>query len=210
MSTMLSDARTWAQQISNGTQQDQGFDAVLESVRGLQDQIKGLASYRISGNYIFSGTLTNTPPYDAAGVYQGNDGDVRVPLDGSNVQVNMTAREVFGEVGGGGALDLLDRFEQALVARDRSAVQGLLDEFETAITANSTNLANIGARRAQLEDSAIRIESTLVEVKSRAGDIGDADMAEAISEVQQLQTNYQTTLAAGSRIFGPTFFDYLG
>lgn len=209
MGEVLTKGLTYAIQAASETNQQAGRDAIAEQVAGLISQVKSLSGYRVSGNYIFSGTMTNIPPYDDSDAYQGNDRGIRIPLDGQTLQINFTADELFGEIGSGGPLELLKRFEEALQAGDVDAIQGMVAEFREANKANTTVLARVGTRRNMLEDADIRIQEKQVEIASRSADLGAADMAQAISDVARLQTGYQTTLAAGSRLFGPTFFDYM-
>ena len=49
----------------------------------------------------------------------------------------------------------------------------------------------------------------MLEVKSRANDIGSADMAQTVSDVAKYTQGHEATLAAGARLYGSTFFDYL-
>jgi flagellar hook-associated protein 3 FlgL len=186
------------------------LDAIAEQVDGLRQQLQGVANYSISGSYIFSGTMTDTEPYDDTGVYQGNDQHIEIPIDQGTLQLNLTGREVFGETGGGGAIALLQEFEDALRAGDADALQGFTGRFREAVNGNSSKLAKIGTMRRQLEDADIRLDERRLESQERIADLGAVDMAKAISDAERLETSYQSTLAAGARLFGPTFFDYLG
>ena len=56
----------------------------------------------------------------------------------------------------------------------------------------------------------IRIQDRLTQAEQRYGDLGSADMAQAISDSQKYETALSATLSAGAYLFGPTFFDYLG
>ncbi|MDQ7007262.1 MAG: hypothetical protein Q9Q40_08520 [Acidobacteriota bacterium] len=209
MGDVLNRGLTYALQASSETNQQSGLDAIAEQVSGLINQVRTLANYRVSGNYIFSGTMTDRPPYDDTGAYQGNDSAIRIPLDGQNLEINFTADELFGVSGVSGPLELLERFEAALQAGDTDAIQGMVEEFRDAGKQNTTILARIGTRRRLLEEADIRIQNKQLEISERAAELGSADMAEAISDATRLQTGYQATLAAGARIFGPSFFDYL-
>ncbi|HHN75163.1 MAG TPA: hypothetical protein ENK10_08055 [Acidobacteria bacterium] len=209
MGDMLNRGLTYAIQASSETNQQSGLDAIAEQVSGLINQVRNLATYRVSGNYIFSGTMTNVPPYDDTGAYQGNNSPIRIPLDGQTLEINFTADELFGVSGVSGPLELLERFESALQAGDTDAIQGMVEEFRDAGKKNTTILARVGTRRRLLEDADVRIQDKQVEISKRAADLGSADMAQAISDAARLQTGYQATLAAGARIFGPSFFDYL-
>lgn len=67
-------AETHAVQASSSTYQQGERLALADTIAGLRRQLEGLASIRVAGRYIFSGTLTDTEPYAADGTYQGNTG----------------------------------------------------------------------------------------------------------------------------------------
>lgn len=184
--------------------------AIADEVAALRAEVLDIAALQVSGRYIFSGTRTDAPPYDVSGQYQGNGGLIEIPLDDARVAINMPGNIVFGEVGGGGALDALARIESALRADAPDAVAGLIDEVETQISLNSARLATIGARRNRVENADLRIADRQLEISRRMNELGAADLAAAISDVQRLETGYQAALQAGARLFGPTFFDFLG
>lgn len=206
----LRTAQTQAIAASNGTVTGANMQAVATQIEGIRSELRKLANTQISGRYIFSGTAFTTPPFDANGTYQGNQESFEVALDGERLPLNFPGDVVFGEEGVGGPLAILEDLETALRAGDRAGVQATLDGLEQAIADNSTLLARIGNRSKSLEDADFRLQDKQLATASRASDLGAADMAEAISDVQRFQTGYQATLAAGARVFGPTFFDYLG
>lgn len=208
--SVLSTAQQYAIQASSETLRQSQLDAIAEQVSGLRQQIQGIANYSVSGAYIFSGTMTNVQPYDDAGNYQGNDENILIPIDQGTLQLNMTGRGIFGEAGGGGVIDLLSGFEQALRNADIDEIQSYTGRFREAINDNSSNISRIGTLRAQLENADVRLDERKLEMQERTADLGSVDMAEAISDAERLDTGYQSTLSAGARLFGPTFFDYLG
>lgn len=89
-------------------------------------------------------------------------------------------------------------------------MQALLEPLGDAVRENSTVLAQVGNLRKALEDADLRLTDRQFAVSQRANDLGAADMAEAISDASRFEQNYTATLAAGARLYGPTFFDYLG
>jgi flagellar hook-associated protein 3 FlgL len=210
MGTILTRAHTYAVQASSETLQQSQLDALAETVAGLRSDLGALANQRISGKYIFSGTRTDVPPFDAAGTYQGNDREIELPIDEGRVAINISGLELFGEMGDGGPQDLLRQLEEGLRAGDVTAIQNLVGELKDAVSGNATNLARIGVRRSALEDGDTRLQARELRVARRASELADTDMAAAISDAERFETSYQATLAAGSRLFGPTFFDYIG
>lgn len=210
LNTLLIAAKQYAIQGGSDTLQETEMLALAEQIAGLNNQAVGLTNLKVGGRYVFSGTLTDTQPFDTAGAYQGNSTIIEIPLDDMRVAINLPGDEVFGEVGAGGPLDLLNQLETAFRNNDHDSVQALLDPLSTAIAANSALLARVGNLRKVLEDADIRIQDRLTEAEKRYGDLGAADMARAISDSQKFEAAYQSTLAAGSMLFGATFFDYLG
>jgi flagellar hook-associated protein 3 FlgL len=207
---ILATSQQLAVQASSETLGQSQLDAIAEQVNGLRQQLLGIANYSVSGSFIFSGTLTNTEPYDDTGAYQGNDQHIDIPIDQGTLQLNLTGREVFGEIGGGGAMDLLDEFETVLRAGDTDTIQTFTGQFRDAVSTNSSRITKIGTLRSRLEQADVRLDERKLEYQERIADLGAVDMAKAISDAQRLETGYQSTLNAGARLFGPTFFDYLG
>ncbi len=210
LSKILRTAQDLGIQGASETLQQENRNAIAAQVAGLREQLDGLTNLRISGRYIFSGSLTTTPPFDSTGAYQGNSDGIEMLLDEQSQTINLPGDEVFGEEGVGGPRELLKRLEESLRAGDTSAIQNVLQPIRDAIAQNTALIARVGNRSKALEDADARLQDRQLAVAQRASDLGSADMAEALSDVQRFQTGYQATLAAGSRLFGPNFFDYLG
>ncbi|MCE5248351.1 MAG: flagellar hook-associated protein FlgL [Candidatus Polarisedimenticolia bacterium] len=208
LSTTLQSALTYGLQGSSSTMQQAERDALAEQIAGLRSQVNGLTNLQVAGHYIFSGTLTDTAPYDAAGVYQGNETQIQIPVDDGTTPINLPGDQVFGN-SSSGPLKLLGDLETALRSGTAADVQGLLDPLRAAISKNAATLARVGNYRKQLEDADARIDDRMLEVKSRANDIGSADMAQTVSDVAKYTQGHEATLAAGARLYGSTFFDYL-
>ncbi|GEM_PF-1614516 len=207
---ILTSALQYAVQGSSDTLDDAQYEALAEQVSGLRSQLMSLTKLKISGRYIFSGTLTDTEPFDGEGHYQGNGRAIRIHLDAEDVTINVPGDELFGEMGVGGPMQVLADLEEAFHDADTERVQQLLDELRDAISSNAAMLSRIGNRRKALEDADVRLQDRQLSLQQRVADLGSADMAEAMSDVQKFETGYQATLAAGAKLFGPTFFDYLG
>ncbi len=206
----LLEARKLAIQGSSEEFQGDQMRAIASQVAGLAEQVEALTRLRIGGRFVFSGTLTSVEPYDDAGRYQGNSGEIRLPLDDGTVIINIPGDQIFGEIGTGGARDLLDRLEAALLAEDHSAVQALIDPLSAAIADNSATLAKIGTRRQVLEDADVRVAEREISIEQAISNLADADMARAISDASKFDVVTQATLGAGTRLFGPSFFDFIG
>ena len=86
-------------QASNGTQSATDLQAAAQEVNQLTASIEQEANTQYNGQYVFSGTSTNTQPYAAAtgDVYQGNTAQVlRTIGPGTSLQVNTDLSSVLG------------------------------------------------------------------------------------------------------------------
>lgn len=88
--------RTVLLKASNGTNDQTSLDALAKELRGIEKNLMTLANTSINGQFLFSGSLTDTPPIDANGKYQGNDKSLEAFM-GSNVRqsYNVTGAELF-------------------------------------------------------------------------------------------------------------------
>jgi len=184
--------------------------ALSIEVAGLREQVVQLASQRDGGRYIFSGTATDVAPYDGAGAFQGNTSQIQIPLEDGTIAINFTADAVFGEVGVGGAIDLLDQLEAALVTNDPDAVAALLPALQQGLKDASSVRSEVGARLGRLTAAEIRLGDRELQIAEQKDAIGAADIAATITDLARLETTYQATLQSGASLFGPTFFDFVG
>lgn len=88
--------RTVLLKAANGTNDQTSLDALAKELRGIEKNLMTLANTSINGQFLFSGSLTDTPPIDANGKYQGNDKFLEAFM-GSNVRqsYNVTGAELF-------------------------------------------------------------------------------------------------------------------
>ncbi|GAB4368048.1 MAG: flagellar hook-associated protein FlgL [Acidobacteriota bacterium] len=184
--------------------------SLADEVAGIRAELIAMSERQLDGRFVFSGTRTDTAPFDAAGAYQGNADAVEIRLDGQAVALNLPGNAVFGEVGVGGPLDTLARLEAALRADDIAGIQAAAGALDADLAANSTTLAQVGTRLIEIDQATTRLEDRKLRLAARADELGAADLAEAITAAEQGDAHYQATLAATSRLFGPTLFDYLG
>lgn len=208
---VLNSALQLAVQGASDTLGDNARQALAREAAALLDRLKSLADTRLSGRYVFSGTRTDSPPFDAAGSYQGNDRAIEIPLDERRLALNLTGREVFGEIGVSGPFDLVDRLQKALATGTADDVQALIEPLRDAVSANAAKLAEIGTRQRTLEEADVRLGDRILDLQQRRSELADADLAQVLTDVQRLETQVQATLSAGARIVAaPTLFEFLG
>lgn len=187
-----------------------------QEVKNIYDQILQLANTKLGDTYILSGHQTDSAPFsrdaDYNATYHGDDGDIRIIVgDNLDIKINVTGEDALRD-----GVDVFDSL--------RHLINGLEDPDTTAgtaqIAAQVTPLSNaldqIKAVRADAASTFIQLETTenqlanfKLNIEDMLSDTEDADMAQAIVELQIQQTAYETSLATAARILQRSLMDFL-
>jgi flagellar hook-associated protein 3 FlgL len=184
--------------------------ALANDVRSLRDQILSLANSQVRGRYIFSGSRVTTIPFSIEGdavSYSGDDNvnSIRVD-DGTEVQMNFSGSEVFSPI-----FDAVNALLTAMDGNDTSSINTALSEFASVLTGLSQVRGQIGTNMNTLRNIESRLDSRETSLKEQRSRIEDADMAQAVVQLNQTQTALQTAMSAGGTILAQSnLFDILG
>lgn len=202
---------------SNGQVAREGIAAEIEA---LTEAVKQEANATYDGRFIFSGTETETRPYElgASDAYAGNEGSIkRVIGTGVELPINVNIKELLGEGNGAGDNKLLDVMRdiaadlrgggseenaENLRGTDLSRLSDNLDELtrvRAVVGATTNRLTTAGTRLEQLE------EASLAQLSA----VRDTDMPQAIVEFSTQQTAYETALRSAAKIIQPSLIDFL-
>ena len=192
------------------------LDQIIESVKQNAN-----ATYR--GSYLFSGTKTDTLPYqqgavdtyagDLAGLDPATPGVLREIGPGVTMSINTVAKEFLGD--GSGAADgkLLDTLRSAAVALRGDDAATLRDTSLGRLDANLDTVLEVRARngaRSNRLDSAIsrlsEVEESSVKQLSQTEDV---DIAKAMIDFNSQQAAYQSALRAGATLVQTSLLDFL-
>ncbi len=181
---------------------------LANQVVGIRDQVLQLANSQINGNYAFAGDLTDTPPFNAAGVYSGDTGTKDYIIgDGLQINIGSDGSQIFQ--GGSDIFAVLNDLETALNTDDTAGIAAQLPLLEDAIQQlNTTRAVNAGQYK-RLEATQNFNERFLVNVQDLLSRTEDTDIAAAAIDLNTQQTAYQSTLATAAKIIQPTLMDFL-
>ncbi len=207
---MVGDLLTDAKRIAEDPNLDMSANLAVE-IGTIREQVRQLANQQINGNYIFGGDVTSIEPFNTLGVYAG-DGGTRDVIIGNNVQVNIIAdgQQIFQ-----GVTDIfaeLDALQADLAAAtpDAAAIKShalplsnAIDQLKTVRAANAGVYQRLDATKNHNEFFKFNVEDLLSQTE-------DADMAEAIIQLQTQQTTYESTLATSAMIIQKSLIDFLG
>jgi flagellar hook-associated protein 3 FlgL len=189
------------------TQQREAYALQLE---GIRDAVLTDVTAQFRGTYLFSGTAALTTPYvkDAAGIvqsYQGDNGRMSIDIDrGRAVDATIDGSTFVG--------DLFDTFENLLQAvrnGDGAGMDAGLVGLAAAFDRTTNAQSRVGNELSTLEDHKMRLGDMRRAADSRRSELEDANLAEAITKMQQADAAHRAALGAvstGSRL---SLLDYL-
>jgi flagellar hook-associated protein 3 FlgL len=201
---------------SNGQVAREGIAAEIEAIT---EAVKQEANVTYDGRFIFSGTATETRPYElgANDEYAGDEGTIqRVIGKGVSLGVNVNIRTVLGD-GAGAAddklLDVLRDIATDLRGGTAASAEALRGTDLERLSANIDELtrvrAVVGATTNRLETAGTRLEQLQEAGLTQLSPVYDVDMAEALVNFSAEQTAYETALRAGSKLIQPSLMDFL-
>lgn len=183
-------------------------DTFAEQVSTIRQQVLQMANSQINGSYIFAGDLSDTPPFDNAGVYAGDSGDKSFLIgDGIEIGLEADGSRVFQ--GGSDVFSVLTDLENALLAGDATLINNQLTPLADAIgELNTVRVENAG-RHKRLEATDTHYEHFKFNIEDLLSRTEDADIAEAIIDLQAQQVAYQSTMATSAKMITPSLIDFL-
>jgi len=198
---------------ANGTLSSENRLAIASELRGLRDQLVGLANTSFQGRYIFAGTAVTTEPFslDAAapsGVrYDGNSGINSVEIiEGQTVPVNLPGDQIFAYP----SADVFQALQDLITALENSGDIGAATaQVQTAFNYVNTRRAFYGNTLSILDTSELLLNQEKLQLAQNEAQLSAADMAEAASNLVQAEISRNATLAAGARISQLSLLDFL-
>ena len=187
-----------------------------QEVKNIYDQILQLANTKLGDTYILSGHQTDTAPFsrdaDYNATYHGDDGDIRIIVgDNLDIKINVTGEDALRS-----GVDVFDSLRDLINGLEDPDTTAGTAQIATQVTPLSNALDQIKAVRSEAASTFIQLETTenqlanfKLNVEDMLSDTEDADMAQAIVELQIQQTAYETSLATAARILQRSLMDFL-
>ncbi|WP_354691236.1 flagellar hook-associated protein FlgL [Phytobacter sp. RSE-02] len=230
VTTAVTAAHTSLVAAANGTLSDDDRASMATELQGVRDQLLNLAnSTDGNGRYIFGGYKTDTPPFNAAGTYNGGNVAISQQVDASrSMVIAHTGNQVFnsitsnaipepdGSTSQTNVFSMLDDAIAALkvpVSGDEAAQavsQAALDKANRGLT-NSLN--NVSTVRAQLGTQLQELtnldelgDDRSLSLKTQMSDLVDVDWNSVISSYTMQQTALQASYKTFSDMQGMSLF----
>jgi flagellar hook-associated protein 3 FlgL len=206
-------------QAANGTNSPSDLADLAGVVEQLTEGVKQDANTQYAGQYVFSGTLTNTPPYQQGpeDKYAGNTATIsRALAPGSSVNVAVNLSSALGSGQGaadGKLLDTLRTIAQNLREGTPAAEETLrstdLGNLDTNLTSLTSLQAQAGATIDQLNLSLSRIQSLQTADSEQLSNLQDANIAKVSIEYSNQHAAFEAALKAGASIVQESLLEFL-
>lgn len=183
-----------------------------EHIRGYILELESLANTQVQGQYIFSGTKTDTKSFElddqqnpTTATYSGNSTAFEIKTGkNSTIKVSQDGDSLFSTLFSS-MIDLLNDLETDDAAGIETGIANLNTDFETINTA----IADIGAKGVRVETKDKIIQDLNLSYTEARSELEDADIIEAISHLKSTQLAYQAALAATSKLMTMSLVDFM-
>jgi len=203
--TILSDTKALCVQMANGTIGADQRSAAAETIQNNLEEIVSLANANVAGNYIFSGTKTDTVPFDEDGNYYGDTNGFAIKISkNSTIEIGSAGDAVFGTL-----FNTLIDLKDALQNNDVDGIQDAMDNLDGHFDDISAKISDVGSKMNRMEIKNKIYQDLNFTNTERLSNLEDADIAEAVMNVKAAELTYQAALASSSKVMTLSLVDYL-
>lgn len=190
-------------------------EAAALNLEALRDALLADVNTVHRGTYVFGGASGTVQPYTKNGVgvvsaYQAATTEVSVDIErGIEVAVSFNAESF---IKGTDADDLFTVLNQAITAAragDQATLSTANLALDRALDRATGMQSRIGAGQRTVEDDLARLSAAMRGSEARVAALEDANLAEAVSGMQQADQAYQAALAAVGATSRLSLMDYL-
>lgn len=202
-------------QAVNDSNTDDDREAFARELETLRDTLIGFANAKDeSGNYLFSGSRSDTAPIQNLGpgyTYEGDTNERNVPVSQS-IDIGSTVNMSDAYFNPSNFLDDITAFINDL--NSGSATIGatgpaVLDGADNALSGISKLQTQIGARIRSAEAVAETQEDLKISNAKLMGEIRDLNYVEAINKINKLELSMTSTQKTYSKVNDLTLFNYI-
>ncbi len=199
---ILSKAKQLALVAASGTYDAQSRADAATQVQGLVQQMITLANTQGTDGYLFGGTKTSTPPFDAAGNFLGNNGVTQVEVaDGVLVNSNASGADAFTSAGGGSnVIQDMQTLVTALSTNNVAGITASIGQMDADHAQVNSVMVQAGSASASLQTSAQLIGTLTTATETARSNLDNAGTPQVYSELQATQTAYQASLAVTQQV----------
>lgn len=185
--------------------------ALTQSVDQMQQQLLNVANTTFQGNYIFSGSKTNTASFvfdstQPSGVlYQGNTETMKVAIaPNSQITTNVPGSQIFND-----AFQSLNDLKNGLNSGNTSQIESAVTSLRSAIDTINQQRVTYTSGMTRLQAAQTLLQNQNLQLQSQENDLIGTDMAVAITNANTAMVARNAILGVGSRLTQVSLLNYL-
>jgi flagellar hook-associated protein 3 FlgL len=210
---LISDAKALCVQMVSATTGAAERASAAETVQNTLEELVSLSNTEVNGRYIFAGSKTDTAPFNAGGTYNGDNNAFTVTIGrNATIEVGSDGEAVFQPSGAGANDDIfqtLNDLKAALENNNVSEIQTAMSKLNTHFDHISSKISYVGSKIARIEIKENIFQDLKITNTDRLSKIEDADIAEAIIELESKELAYQAALASSAKVMELSLIDFL-
>lgn len=193
---LLQSAREIATRAANGSLDAATRADLAKQVDGIRSSLLAMANTRGASGYLFGGTRTDTPPFDAAGAFVGNDTEVRIEVaDGVTARANASGAQAFTAAGGRDLFADLQTLSTALTANDIPTIQTSIASVASGYQQLTTAGVTVGLGVERFQSATAVTNNALLSMRSSRANEVEADIATALSNLTTTRGAYERAIS---------------
>jgi flagellar hook-associated protein 3 FlgL len=215
MNNLLVSAKELATQMANATYSASDRQNAAVEASQLRDQMISLGNTQIGGKYVFGGFVSDQPPFDATGNFNGTDDQVNIQVDqGSYIPINYSGGKLLrgGTPAGSSGTDVIGVLNNLITSLNNNDVSGVstsISGLDSSLKQLQTAQGDVGARENRLQNADNILTSTKDYLTKAVSAKQDTDLTQVLSDLSKQQTAYQATLAATAKFSQLSLLDYM-
>lgn len=220
---LLQHANELITQANNGTDDDVHRQNIGEEIDILVERLLTVSGSKFGSFYLFSGTKTDQPPYDAvrdaSGRITGLTDNLDPAQDARKTQINDTTVIDYGEVANGpdGLFENgtnVDLFQNLINMRDSLILGDVPDQvdmsaLETNLDHTIGHLTQSGVQQQWFQSQEKSLQNSQTVQVQQLETLQAADLAASMTDLSQLQTTLQATMQMVSRVNQLSIMNFL-
>ncbi len=215
MITKLTAAQTTVLSAQGSTATQAHRDVAAQELAALRDAVIEDMNTSFHGIFVFGGASGIVPPYTKNGLgvvgpYAGSTREVSVEIDrGRSVTVVFNGATL---AQGTDVQDVFAEFNDAIAAAqagDNAALDVAMEGFERAFTRMTHAQSRVGVELRTIDEQHLRLDQSKRAGQARVSKLEDANLAEAITNMNQAEAAYRAALGAADAITNLSLMDYI-
>jgi flagellar hook-associated protein 3 FlgL len=214
---MISDTQSLCVEMSSATKGSRERASAATLVDNTLREALTLANTQVNGRYIFSGTNTDVESffYDESGtgevLYQGNGTAFSVKIGKEHdIAVGRNGEDIFGaNWDDSNIFKTLVDLKDALSTDDVGGIQDALGKLENHAESIRSLIADTGSKITRMTVKEEIISDLELAYTTRKTELEDADMTEAIMQLEGKELAYQAALASSTKMLNLSILNFL-